>query len=168
MVAGDNFLRRGLPLAAALVLLLAAAPAGAGENAQAATTPYFASLRFDRINLRVGPGRTYPIRWVLTRKGLPVEVLRHFENWRKIRDFEGDEGWVQESMVTSRRTVIVTGKTRALHAQPDRASALVARAERGVVAKLLRCQGAWCRIKTSGITGWVEGREVWGVSPDTR
>ena len=125
--------------------------------------PRFESLRSDRINLRVGPGLTYPILWVLTRKGMPVEVLREFDHWRKIRDFDGDNGWVQESMVTPERTVIVTGRIRALHARPEPASRLVARAEPGVVARLLACRGAWCQIKTSGITGWVKRDAVWGV-----
>lgn len=164
MVAGGrSFLRRFLPIAALFFPLAAAAPALAGKNLQAFKTPRFESLRSDRINLRVGPGLNYPILWVLTRKGLPVEILRNFDDWRKIRDFEGDKGWVQENMVAPQRTVVVMGKVRALRARPNAPSRLVARAEPGVIASLLGCRGAWCQIEVSGITGWVERNEVWGA-----
>jgi SH3-like domain-containing protein len=160
---------RCLLLGAALFSLLAAlSSALAGDDAEADKIPRFVSLRSDRINLRVGPGRTYPILWVLTRKGLPVEILRDFNDWRMIRDFEGDKGWVQQSMVTPERTVIVTGKVRALRSRPDPASALVARAEPGVIARLLACRGAWCRIRASGIAGWLKRNEIWGVRRDAR
>ena len=125
----------------------------------------FMSLRSDRINLRVGPGTTYPILWVLTRKGMPVEVLREFDNWWMIRDPEGDKGWVEDSMVTPARTVLVTGAIRPLRATPDPRSPIRARAEPGVVARLLACSGAWCEIRASGISGWVKRGEIWGVFP---
>ena len=69
-------------------------------------------------------------------------------------------------MVTGTRTVIVTGETRILHADPDGASPAVARAEPGVIARLLECHGAWCRIEAQDIKGWLRRSEVWGVYAD--
>jgi SH3-like domain-containing protein len=69
-------------------------------------------------------------------------------------------------MVTSKRNVVVAGGVRALYRQPDPASAVVARAEPGVVARLAECQRAWCRIEAGGYSGWVRRAEVWGVLPD--
>ncbi len=169
MVAREkSFLRRLLLEAALFSLLLTTLPALAAGSSDAGNAARFASLRSDRINLRVGPGKTYPILWVLTRKGMPVEVLREFNGWRMIRDFEGDKGWVQQSMVTQERTVVVRGGVRALHARPDEASALVARAEPGVIGRLFSCRGAWCQIRASGITGWIKREEIWGVGADEK
>jgi SH3-like domain-containing protein len=69
-------------------------------------------------------------------------------------------------MVTGKRAVIVKGATRALHRQADPASPVVARAEAGVMARLLECKAAWCRIETTEVRGWVQRGEVWGVYPD--
>ena len=153
-----------LALSAALV---AAAPiVSAAEVEPGEKLPRFVSLRSDQVNLRVGPGGNYPIQWVLTRKEMPVEIIKEFDQWRMIRDWQGTEGWVHERMVSGKRGVVVKGGVRALHRLPDSASEVVARAEQGVVAHLIECRGGWCRIEAADITGWVLRGEVWGVYPD--
>lgn len=150
-----------------LGLMLVAAPcACAAEGEPATKVPRFVSLRSGEVNLRVGPGRNYPIEWVLTKKGLPVEIIAEFEHWRKIREPKGSEGWVQERMLTAERAVMITGAIRNLHREPSALSAIVARAEPGVVATLRECRGEWCRITADHLTGWVRRDEVFGVLPD--
>ena len=154
----------GFALAAALALLTP--PASGGEAEGADKLPRFVSLRSDQVNLRVGPGENYPIEWVLTHKEMPVEIIKEFEHWRKIHDWQGTEGWVHERMVSGKRTVVVRGGIRALRRQPDLASEVVARAEPGVFAHLIECRGVWCRIESADITGWVQRIEIWGVYLD--
>ncbi|HKW53630.1 MAG TPA: SH3 domain-containing protein [Stellaceae bacterium] len=149
-------------LAAAAILVLVASVAGAAEK----QLPRFVTLRADEVNLRTGPGERYPIDWVLIRKGLPVEIVDEFDVWRKIRDFQGSEGWVHQRMLTGARNVLIEGSVRILHVEPDAASPAVARAEAGVVARLLECRGPWCRVEAQGIKGWLKRDEVWGVYPD--
>ena len=155
-------LRTPLRLAAAVILVLAASLANAAER----QLPRFATLRADEVNLRTGPGERYPIDWVLIRKGLPVEIVAEFDVWRKIRDFQGSEGWVHQRMLTGARNVLIEGGVRILHAEADAASPPVARAEAGVVARLLECRGPWCRVEAQGVKGWLKRDEVWGVYPD--
>jgi SH3-like domain-containing protein len=138
----------------------------AADSEPAAKLPRFASLRSDEVNLRVGPGRNYPIEWVLTEKGLPVEIIAQFEHWRKIREPQGSEGWVQERMLSGQRAVMITGAIRSLRREPSIASAIVARAEPGVVATLLDCRAEWCRIEAGHLIGWVRRAEIFGVLPD--
>jgi SH3-like domain-containing protein len=140
--------------------------ASAAENESGQRLPRFVSLRSDQVNLRVGPGENYPIEWVLTRKEMPVEIIRQFENWRMIRDWQGTEGWVHERMVSGKRGVVVKGGTRALHRQPSPVSPVVARAEPGVIARLLECRADWCRVETGDISGWLQRGDIWGVYPD--
>jgi len=73
---------------------------------------------------------------------------------------------VHQRMLTESRGVIVRGAVRPLHSDPDPASNIVARAEPGVIAKLLECRGAWCRVETADVRGWLGRNEVWGVDPD--
>jgi SH3-like domain-containing protein len=147
-------------------LALAARLAPAAENDSGQKLPRFVSLRSDEANLRVGPGENYPIEWVLTRKDMPVEITKEFENWRMIRDWQGTEGWVHERMLSGKRDVVVKDAVRALHREPDLASPAVARAEPGVIARLLECKADWCRIEAAGHTGWVQRGDLWGVYPD--
>jgi SH3-like domain-containing protein len=164
-VAG-RLARIALFLLAAWLIGPPVADAAAADGGNGLKLPRFASLRSDEVNLRVGPGRNYPIEWVLTRKEMPVEIVREFEHWRMVRDWQGTEGWVQERLLSGRRAVIVTGGTQPLYRGPDAGSGLVARAEAGVVARLLECRSVWCRIEAGGYKGWVERRQVWGILPD--
>jgi SH3-like domain-containing protein len=156
--------------AAGAVLLLAAAgsgPAAAAETDASLPVPRFVSLHSDRVNLRSGPGQQYPIEWVLTRKDMPVEIIAQFEHWRRIRDWDGTEGWVQEHMVAGKRTVVVgKGGVHPLYQRPDPQAAVTARAEPGVVARLAECRGPWCRVETDEVAGWMRRSDLWGVLPD--
>src|SRR5271167_358469 len=114
-------------------LALGASSASAAEAEPGERLPRFVSLRSDQVNLRVGPGENYPIQWVLTRKEMPVEIIKEFEHWRMIHDWQGTEGWVHERMLTGKRAVVIKGGVRTLHRQPDPASPAVARAQPGVI-----------------------------------
>ena len=158
-------MRWGLTLLA-VVFLAMAAPSAWADDKSAPPLPRFEALRWDKVNLRAGPGDQYPIRWILTRKNMPVEILDRFDVWRKIRDWQGSVGWVHERMLVANRTVMITGMERVLHAEPSERAKPVARANPGVVGKLLKCQGDWCRIDAQGVRGWVERRAIFGVTPD--
>jgi SH3-like domain-containing protein len=151
----------------ALVLLVATAAAVAADEDASLKIPRFVSLHADQVNLRTGPGRQYPIEWVLTRKEMPVEIIAQFEHWRRIRDWEGTVGWVQQHMIAGKRTVIVAkGGVRPVYRLPDPASAEVARAQPGVIARLLECRGPLCRIEADDISGWMRRSDIWGVLPE--
>ena len=153
-------------LAVSAAIATRAPSASGGEAESGDKLPRFVSLRSDQVNLRVGPGENYPIEWVLTRKEMPVEIIKEFEHWRMIHDWQGTAGWVHERMVSGKRTVAVKGGIRALHRLPDPASQIVARAEPGVFAHLIECRGAWCRIEAAGMSGWLLRSDVWGVYPN--
>ena len=150
-------------LAAFLFIALFAAAAAAQE---VGSVPRFASLRSDEVNLRAGPGKQYPVDWVFTRRALPVEITADYGQWRKIRDIDGSEGWAHQSLLSARRRVIISGEIRTLLRAPEPGAAPVARAEPGVIARLLACRGVWCRVEIERYTGWLERRHVWGVYAD--
>ncbi len=127
--------------------------------------PRFVSLGSDRINLRTGPGRRYPIAWVFVRHGLPVLVTREYQNWRKVRDSDGVEGWVHRSLLSGRRHALVMGATRTLRRAPGKDAPAVLRAEAGVIGRLLACRAAWCRIEIADTEGWLERAHIHGALP---
>ncbi|MFN0042856.1 MAG: SH3 domain-containing protein [Alphaproteobacteria bacterium] len=158
-----------LVFAAALLASRPQARAADAEQGESGLpVPRFVSLRADEVNLRAGPGVRYPVEWVYQRKLMPVEVVEEFETWRKIRDWQGAEGWVNKAMLSGRRSVLVVGEIRTLRRDPAAESPAIARAEPGVIARLLKCNGNWCKIEAGGYEGWLARADFWGVRADER
>lgn len=128
--------------------------------------PRFVSLRSNEVNARVGPGPGYPIDWVYIKTGLPVEVIVEFDTWRKIRDVDGAEGWVHQSMLCSKRHVIIQGDEALLYKDADTQSQPLVRVENGIVADLLRCQEKWCLVRILNFKGWIQRASLWGIYPE--
>jgi SH3-like domain-containing protein len=137
-----------------------------GKSAQL-PVPRFVTLGVDEVNLRTGPGLRYPIRLVVRKDGLPVEIVREFDVWRQVRDADGDEGWVHKSMLSGRRAVIIKGSIRTLLKSPGEGRP-VAKLEPGVIAGLKACRKDWCQLSVAGYSGWMKRDEVWGVYPDEK
>jgi SH3-like domain-containing protein len=145
---------------ASLLLLAVAAPAGAQDR----PVPYWASLRVDEVNMRVGPGEDYRIQWVYRRKQLPMKVVRLKEGWRLVEDPEGAQGWMLARFLTPDRGAIVQGKGLAeMHDKPDAGSRLRWRLEPGVTGALGDCDGGWCEFTVTAHHGYVKQDRLWGA-----
>ncbi len=101
--------------------------------------PRFVSLKAEKVNVRRGPSSDHPVAWVFQRKGLPVEIVAEFENWRRIRDSDGEEGWILQNMLAGKRTAMMApwkqGQTIPLYERPGANSGLVARSARASSAR---------------------------------
>lgn len=129
--------------------------------------PRFVSLspRRGEANVRYGPGKQYPINWVFTRSGIPLEVIAEFDNWRKIKDYEGAEGWVSVQLLSSERTIMIQGAVRDLRRTADNQARVLLRVEPEVIGSLLECHESWCRVEIEGRRGWLQRSEFWGSLP---
>lgn len=125
--------------------------------------PRFVTLGPDEVNVRTGPGTRYPIKFVIRKGGLPVEITREFQVWREIRDIDGDKGWVHKAMLSGRRAIIVKGQVRSVLKKPDDAAQPVVRLEPGVIADLEGCREKWCSVKIATYDGWIRKTDIWGV-----
>jgi len=149
----------------------ATADATTGEIANAGSTainlklPRFASLRADEVNLRAGPGTRYPIEWVYKRRNLPVEVIDEFDTWRRIRDWQGTEGWVHQSMLNGRRSIIIVDDLAMLQRDPQEDARGVARLEAGVIGRVDSCGDIWCVVTAFNRKGWLRREQFYGVYP---
>ena len=147
------------------------APAWASSDAVASglPVPRFVSLKADRVTVRGGPDKDHDVNWIYTRAGWPVEITAEFENWRRIRDCDGAEGWVYHSLLSGKRTAAVQLKAKTdlapLHQTPDAHSAVTARLQVGVLGSVKHCTGTWCQISGDGFAGWIEQSALWGVYP---
>ena len=125
--------------------------------------PRFVSLRADEVNVRTGPGVRYPVKWVFVRKFMPVKVIADYDTWRKVRDWEGAEGWIHRAMISGKRHVITIGGLSTLRQSPSVTSRAVAKLENGIVAKISLCEVVWCKLSVGGYGGWLERKSLWGL-----
>lgn len=173
----------------AAVVILAGAATGPASMAQpsAASTlsggvqigpvtglpmPRFVSIKSSPVNVRGGPSTNHQVAWVFVRKDVPVEVTAEFENWRRIRDVDGDQGWVFHTLIDGERTVMVVGPDKQaprtgdlvpLHFAPDTASDEVALVEPGVVGALVNCSQTWCAVRMGPHEGFMRATALFGI-----
>lgn len=149
------------------------APAADNLGPSGLPIPRFVSLKPARVNTRIGPSRDYAVSWLYTKSGLPVEIIQEYDNWRRIRDVDGTEGWVYQSLLAGKRTAIIAPWERGkadtlfnLYASADETSRIVARAEPGVISSIRECTGQWCQLEVKGTRGWIRQTQIWGAYPD--
>ena len=134
--------------------------------------PRFVSLKSDEVNVRRGAGTEHDVVWTYHRAGLPVEITAEWDNWRRIRDAEGADGWIFHSLLSGRRTALVAPwsaePTLPLRAAADAQAAIVARLEPKVLAEVSSCTGEWCRIAGDRFDGWMQQDQLFGVYPGER
>lgn len=163
-------------LMAATAVAAGAGPAtaqSAGKGASGLPLPRYVSLKAERVNLRVGPGRAYAVEWMYTKSGVPMEIIQEYDNWRRVRDAYGTEGWIYQSLLSGVRTGIAapwkhSEKTEdfiPMHAEPRSSSDIVARLEPGVIMSVQECNGEWCLASAHEVSGWVPQTDIWGAYP---
>jgi SH3-like domain-containing protein len=137
--------------------------AGAAQAQPAPKTVRYVSQRTDRAYLREGPTFQHRVLWQYRHRGYPFAVIAEFDVWRRVRTADGTTGWMSASMLTDKRTVLVTGKGRTkITAAPD-GGKVVALADPGAIAALKACTRDACQIKGEGIDGWISKSRIWGV-----
>lgn len=126
---------------------------------------FFASLRASQTNVRSGPGLSYPVKFTFQKRSLPVHVISQYDNWSEIRDYEGQTGWIANSLITKRRTLLIrTDKEFVnMHKKYNSKSTIIYRLENNVVGKYLKCLDQWCAIEVKNKKGWVMRDEVFGI-----
>lgn len=125
--------------------------------------PRFVSIKSAEVNTRAGPGNNYPIKWVMIKRDLPVEIVEEFEHWRKIRDISGDEGWVHGAMLSGNRSGIILDKVWDIKAKAETTSKTVATVEKGVVVTLKKCDTEQCEISIGRLSGYIPRAAIWGL-----
>jgi SH3-like domain-containing protein len=131
--------------------------------------PRFVSIKSDNANVRRGPGQEYDVAFTFVRQGLPVEITVEFDNWRKIRDSDGAEGWIFHSLLSGARTALVapwdSEGSAPIRGSAEADAAVVAYLEPRVIVNVAECTGSWCEVGVEGYSGWITQESLWGVYP---
>lgn len=156
-----------------MVLIVGVLAATAKENKvrdkNDKSLPRFVSLRSDRVYARSGPGVRYPIEWVYTQKSAPLEVISEYEDWRRVRDWQGSESWIKAQMLNKKRFVKVTGLgENNLYAKDNYKAKVIARIEDEVVGEVKKCpaENNFCQVRFEQYQGWMPRQNLYGVYPE--
>lgn len=127
--------------------------------------PRFASMGSKETNLRSGPGTRYPILWVYRQPNLPVEIVDEHENWRKVRDPQGDTGWLHRVLLNGIRHAYFRDGLHDARENPEPNAMITFRVQGPANAKILHCIPDWCQVQTHDHQGWVLKSTFFGAYP---
>ena len=122
--------------------------------------------RYSAVHGRQGPKLDHQIMWRYEREGLPMLVVRETHGWRRVRDPDGDEVWMQARMLSAQRTALITVETE-LKRDPDVAARSKARLKPGVIAELVACEQGWCKVEIERKSGYLPQSALWGTEIET-
>ena len=125
--------------------------------------PRYGSLKVKEANARRGPSLSHKIDWIYKRQNMPLEIYAEYENWRRVRDFEGLGGWMHYTLLSGTRYVLVKNELLQMRLLPSIDAQVIAKVPRLNIATLDKCNKDWCRIIDDGYKGWVPKKEIWGV-----
>jgi len=123
---------------------------------------YFLTLRYDKVNLRQGPSREYPIKIFYKKKFLPVLIQDKSDNFRKIRDHENNSGWIHISQLSKKKAAIVIDEELIMFRSPTIYSKPIAILKKGRLSQIIKCKEDWCKAKSDKYKGWLKKDSLWG------
>lgn len=148
----------GIAALAGALWAAAPAPLAAQDN----QPPYWASIAAERAVMRRGPAREMQAMWEYRRPGLPIKIVALHEDWRQVQEPDGTTGWMHRSLLSGRRTAIVTRNRAAMRTSPSPDAPIAYHAEEGVVGRLGDCDNGWCAFDVLGRSGYIAADHIWG------
>ncbi|MBI5846320.1 MAG: SH3 domain-containing protein [Deltaproteobacteria bacterium] len=112
-------------------------------------------------NVRTGPGDSFDIAWQVELYH-PFVVLERQGAWCRVKDFEGDQGWISRTLLTVNKTVAVAKDNVLARLLPEAGSRVLFKSEKGTAFKELLRKGEWVKVRHGeGETGWIHQSLLW-------
>lgn len=128
----------------------------------AALAQNMVSVKGSMLNMREGPGTHTAVLWELKR-GYPLQITGRKGSWVRVRDFEGDTGWVARSLTGNTPHHIVKSKVANLRSGPGTQHRILGKVEYGELLRTREKRADWVRVERSeGMSGWIAKRLLWG------
>jgi|TARA_B110001452_G_C15210199_1_gene419774 SH3-like domain-containing protein len=130
-------------------------------NVETIEKEIFLSLKYNKVNVRYGPGKTYPVKYVYKKKNLPVKIIDEKENWRRIIDHQYNSGWIQLSQLKSSNSFIIL-EDKILFKKSTLFSKPILKLKKGRLLLIKNCKKEWCKVETDNYSGWIKNTNIWG------
>lgn len=84
-------------------------------------------------------------------------------SWLRVRDFEGDTGWVARSLTGNTPHHVVKSKVANVRSGPGTQHRIVGKVEYGELLRTREKRADWVRVERSeGVSGWIARQLLWG------
>jgi len=119
------------------------------------------SVKTDIANIRSGPNTNDPVIWQVEMYH-PLNVIQKQGDWYLFEDFEGDRGWIHQSLLSDIETVIVKKDNCNVRSGPGTGNDIRFTVDKGVPFKVIEKQGQWLHVvHADGDKGWIHRSLVW-------
>ena len=122
---------------------------------------FFLMLKNSKVNVRMGPGFDYPVKFIYKKKYLPLKIIDNKENFRKVIDHKKNSGWIHISQLKKINSILVLSD-RILFKKPTYNSKPLANIKSGRLFVLEKCKKNWCKVSSQDYSGWITVENVWG------
>ena len=129
-------------------------PAGAAEFRSVAERP---AVTFDAPSQKAN-------KLAILGPGTPVEVVVKLDKWTKVRDATGEVAWMDMTVLSDRRTLVVTVPSADVRGQPSVTAPVVFEAHaQALLEPTAPAQNGWIAVRhRDGPQGYVRTSQVWG------
>ena len=124
---------------------------------------YFMMLKYSKVNVRFGPSRDYPVKFIYKKAFLPVNVIDKKENFRKIIDHKKNSGWIHISQLKKSNSFIILSDKILFKKSTINSKPLV-NLHSGRLLLVKKCKKKWCKVSTDKYTGWIKTNDVFGIN----
>lgn len=149
---------------ASLGIILGLTTASSVSHA-AISLPKSVSTKNAPCNMRVGPGKKFPVDWVYNYPGSPFRVLAEFQGWYKVKDKDGTTGWITKTLLTSKRQTKVVMKKADLLKTDAPNSRTEAVLKPGVLVTATSCKKRLCKVSLKHgrlkLSGYLPQTHLW-------
>ena len=121
----------------------------------------FLSLKKNKVNVRYGPSFDSKVKYIYTKKNLPIKQIDIKENFRRIVDLKNNSGWIHISQLKKSNSIIIL-ENKILFKKFSNLSKPIVRLEKGRLLVIKKCENIWCSITTGNYAGWVKAENIWG------
>ena len=119
------------------------------------------SVSVPKANIRSGPGTKYDWVWQAG-KFYPIEVKKKKGNWYYFQDFEGDAGWVHNSLIDKTPAVITAKEKCNIRTGPGTKNQIAFTVGPGISFRVLKKKGNWIHVEhADGDRGWIHKSLIW-------
>ena len=122
----------------------------------------FLTLKYNKVNLRQGPSKDYPVKIFYKKKYLPVLIQDISGNWRKIKDHENNTGWIHRTQLSKKKSGLTIDDEVIIFKNPTIFSKPLVILQKGRLCLVSKCKDKWCKIKVEKYSGWIKKNSLWG------
>ena len=111
-----------------------------GSETSAPIPPSWYPAKSEIVNVRQGHSFDYPIKFIYRKKNLPVKIIDVWENFKKIQDYNNNQGWIHVSKLSKRKAAINIKNNSIIFKKPTIFSKPLARLEKGRLVLVKKCK----------------------------